>query len=1091
VYALPRVRKQLAVVKVPVERTRCHPIEALSGPGSGSVVTTNDLDRLAAGLGDRYRLVSELGRGGMATVYLADDLKLLRQVAIKVLKPELASVLGPDRFLREIKIAAQLNHPHIIALYDSGKAAGFLYYVMPYVAGESLRQQLDREHQLSVEDALRITSQVASALSYAHSVDIVHRDIKPENILLTGEDALVTDFGIARAISQVEGEGITLAGLAVGTPAYMAPEQAAGSEHQDQRVDVYALGCVLYEMLTGGPPFTGPNLEAVVRRRQVETPTLPHVLRSAITPEVEEVVMKALAIVPADRFSTAGHMVRALQESASGERTAVGELLRRLRKVKRLAAAAVIAMSVVMLAFLAGRVFESGGLALEQGVVVFAGIYEAQTPEDSLLAQRVEDEAYSALQQVPAYTVAETTLVEDTRARLGEPQSTGDWLDIARDLGYARVFLLFTEPKGDSVVFSGQIWDVASREPTGPVYRVETDGENFRLSTHELVEDLFDLPDGVLSLNGTANPDAQKAFIAASIALSEWSLDRAERYFIEATDLDPEYARAHLELANLRSWRGDRPSNWRIPAERAVAYEANLGNDRERMLAGALFAMSEGDFPRACEMYQLLVDLRPDSFEAWFGLGECHRLDRIVIRDSASPSLWAFRSSMYRSIIAYQEALARAPTFMLSFRQATFPRLARLFFVQNEARVGHRQTPNTAERFAAYPELHGDTVAFVPYPLDDFARHTIAFDPGAHKAALDRMLDIVQRTVADWTAAFPDLAQAHLAHALVLEALGRTASGRPSALDEVTRARQLALTDRDSVLSGVAHLRMVVRTADYGHARALADTLLLGREDPDSAMAYELAGAAALAGRVHLTANLLAGAAPEFASRYAKDVDPRWGRIALPLIEARQRFRAYAAFGVPQDSIRILPLRVDSLLDRYEGGLPARRDSLRQLLMDDPSAWAYDVNDTSRVHRSGTMNALLELQWLLAAADTGAVRDFLVFLDSLRQDVAAGGLTYEGTFHESWIRRAIGDTAGADRKVDDMLDAVATVHMEFMREPQQVAGLVRCMAWRARAAARRGDQRQAREWATRVLILWDGAAPELEPLLRDMRSLTG
>ena len=446
---------------------------------------------------------------------------------------------------------------------------------------------------------------------------------------------------------------------------------------------------------------------------------------------------------------------------------------------------------------------------------------------------------------------------------------------------------------------------------------------------------------------------------------------------------------------------------------------------------------------------------------------------------------------MYRAIRAYQEALARAPTIIVSFRQAAFPRLARLFFAQNEARSGHRPAPNAAERFAAYPELHGDTIAFVPYPLDDFARHTIASDPGAHSAALDRMLGVVQRTVADWTIEFPDLAQAHLAHALVLEELDRTASGRPSALDQVIRARQLALTDRDSVLTGVAHLRMVVRTADYGHARALADTLLLGREDPDSATAYQLAGAAALAGRVHLTADLLARAAPEFARLYAKDLDPRWGRIALPLIEARQRFRAYAAFGVPRDSLAMLPHRVDSLLDRYEGGLPARRDSLRQLLMDDPSAWAYDVNATSRVHRSGTTNALVELQWLLNAADTGAVRDFLALLDSLRQDLASGGLTYEGTFHESWIRRAIGDTTGADRHVDDMLDAVATLHMEFMREPQQVAGLVRCMAWRALAAARRGDQRQAREWATRVLILWDGASPELEPLLRDMRALAG
>src|SRR5207342_3609582 len=224
-----------------------------------------DPSRLAAALADRYRVERELGQGGMATVYLAEDLKHHRKVALKVLRPELAAALGPERFFREIEVAAQLQHPHILPLHDSGEAGGFLYYVMPYVDGESLRDRLTRQGALPVQDAVRLLSEVADALAEAHRRGVVHRDIKPENIMLTGRHALVTDFGVAKAISEATGrQQLTTAGVALGTPSYMAPEQAAADPNLDHRVDIYAVGCLGYELLTGRPPFVRTTPQEVL-----------------------------------------------------------------------------------------------------------------------------------------------------------------------------------------------------------------------------------------------------------------------------------------------------------------------------------------------------------------------------------------------------------------------------------------------------------------------------------------------------------------------------------------------------------------------------------------------------------------------------------------------------------------------------------------------------------------------------------------------------------------------------------------------------------------------------------------------------------
>ena len=279
---------------------------------------TDELERLKAALADTYAVERELGAGGMATVYLARDLKHDRLVAVKVLRPELAASLGHDRFLREIRITAKLTHPHILPLYDSGDADGFLYYVMPYVEGESLADMIHREQQLSLHDAVRITREAASALAYAHSYGLVHRDIKPANIMLSGGHAVVADFGIARAVTEAGGEKITQTGLAVGTPTYMSPEQAAGDERLDGRSDIYSLGCVLYEMLVGQPPFTGPNAQSIIARHAMDQVTSPAIMRQSIPAELEEIIFLALEKAPADRYRTANEFEEALNMLDSG-----------------------------------------------------------------------------------------------------------------------------------------------------------------------------------------------------------------------------------------------------------------------------------------------------------------------------------------------------------------------------------------------------------------------------------------------------------------------------------------------------------------------------------------------------------------------------------------------------------------------------------------------------------------------------------------------------------------------------------------------------------------------------------------------------
>jgi serine/threonine-protein kinase len=427
---------------------------------------------LRQALADRYTVERELGRGGMATVFLAEDVKHRRPVAIKVLHPELAAALGAERFLRGIEIAARLQHPHILPLYDSGAAAGFLYYVMPSVEGESLRDRLTRERQLPLEDALRIATEVAGALAYAHSHGIVHRDIKPENILLAGGTAVVADFGIARAITAAgpaAGEPLTQTGTVVGTPAYMSPEQATGRAEIDGRSDQYSLACVVYEMLVGEPPFTGPTPQAVIARQSLDLVSPPSIVRATIPDAVEAALLRALEKVPADRYATTALFADALNapSRATGavRRATLARGGLRSRPGRRRALAFGLALALLALAggYLLYRRFGAGpqlraspgGLDPRRVAVLYFSD-ESQDHTLGYVADGLTEALIAQLRSVPTLSLISTNGIAPYRSPELAPDS------VARALRVGTLVRGTLEPVGGGYRVSVRLIDGAS-----------------------------------------------------------------------------------------------------------------------------------------------------------------------------------------------------------------------------------------------------------------------------------------------------------------------------------------------------------------------------------------------------------------------------------------------------------------------------------------------------------------------------------------------------------------------------------------------------------------------------------------------------
>jgi eukaryotic-like serine/threonine-protein kinase len=430
---------------------------------------TDSFAELNTALADRYVIDRELGRGGMALVYLARDVKHERFVALKTLRPEIAMALGRERFLREIKLAAGLQHPNILPVYDSGDAGGTLYYVMPFVEGESLRDRLDREPQLPVDDALQIAKEVAEALAYAHSHDVVHRDIKPENIMLSGGHAVVTDFGIARAVSAAGGDKLTQTGLAIGTPVYMPPEQSAGTGQVDRRSDIYSLACVLYETLAGQPPFTGPTAQAIMARHSLDAVPRLKIVRDAIPDDLEAVIERALEKVPADRYQSATEFAKALVAASTGRVSRVTQARhprRRRWRPSLIAAASVAAIAVAGWLILGGsgkaRTLSSGALDANRVAV----LYFTDLSRDSSLghvASGLTEGLISELQKVRALAVVSANGVAPFRGK--EDVVPRD--SIARALRASTLVAGSVEPVGDRVRATVRLVDGTSGADVG------------------------------------------------------------------------------------------------------------------------------------------------------------------------------------------------------------------------------------------------------------------------------------------------------------------------------------------------------------------------------------------------------------------------------------------------------------------------------------------------------------------------------------------------------------------------------------------------------------------------------------------------
>jgi serine/threonine-protein kinase len=390
------------------------------------------LDRLKAALADRYTIERELGRGGMATVYLARDHRHERSVALKVLRSDLGASIGPERFQREIKVAAHLQHPHIVPVHDSGEAAGQLWYTMPFVEGESLRERLSRERHVSLEDAVQIALEVADALVHAHRNGVIHRDIKPENIMLSDGHAVVADFGIAATVSTVGSERLTQTGMVFGTPAYMSPEQAAGDQNVDGRSDLYSLGCVLYEMLAGCPPFSGPTAQAIRARHTVDPVPRLRTVRSDVPVALERVVLRALAKVPGDRFANAAEFRKALRR---------GELERVLpRRSKVLIGLSFLAVAAVLVYWLVARAPSGGDARItgagatapleHQRVAVLYFQPQGSDPDLRLIAGGLTEGLIDSLRRVGPLEVSSAGAVARYRDLPISPDSAARSLDV-------------------------------------------------------------------------------------------------------------------------------------------------------------------------------------------------------------------------------------------------------------------------------------------------------------------------------------------------------------------------------------------------------------------------------------------------------------------------------------------------------------------------------------------------------------------------------------------------------------------------------------------------------------------------------------
>lgn len=1037
-------------------------------------------------LAGRYTLERVLGRGATAYVWLATDQRDSRSVALKVLLPELARDTDRDRFLREIRRTAQFQHDHILPVLDAGQDEDRVWFALPWMAGGTLRERLSRQRQLPIDEAIEIAATLANALAHAHAHGFAHLDVKPENVLFFEGEAHLTDFGICRALERTVDETSTSLSLIRGTPAYMSPEQAAGEPELDGRSDIFSLGCVLYEMLAGVAAYIGPTSTAVLAQRFTHPPRDIRIYRPTVPEGLERIVTRCLQVAPADRYQRALDLERDLSavdpDSAprEGDTDSQGRLVpapskdverdnpdrRRAAGRRRAPLAALAAVTVAAVAWAIAPQLRMGssidGVALDTNRVAIWP-FDAAADASAVTAERHAQLLRDAFAGWEGVELVDQFQLEDALSREAQAPSLERAAALTRALGAGRFVRGRTTVNGDSAETHVVLYDamgprslLETRLPVPP--GVSEAARAFELIAARLLlrEPGADV-DSLVRRGTTRSVTAAQAWLRGQAALREWDLARADAEFAAVTSAVPDDAAAQLWLAQVRAWRGRPVETWAGPTRRAAAGGSTLGA-RERVLRTGLDAMVNGDFEAACRHYAAMSERNASDFAAWFGLGQCRALDRVIVASGESPSGWRFRASRHAAIAAYERAFSMLPTVYRGYEGSAFEGLRELLFLSNRAAAGF-SLPDSA-RFLARPSWRGDTLAFIPVPFADFVSGGGV--PDGFNEAVARQRQRFRAIAAGWSVALPRSSEAKEALAIALELLAN-----PAAIDTLRAAR--ALTDDPSrqFALAVSEVRLLLRFGlpddprALRRAAALADSLLRHSTADTPADNERLATMAALRGDCPASA------------RHGSASIPAAGYVGIPpsLLQRAQatlmRIALACSPAVPRQELEDLARRIGPLA---QAGGPGRQQLLDVVLLYRPTLLhpSPGVTLAARVARAND-TPLSRAALAAAAHDTAGASAQLPAL--LAEQTGEPPRTPDIALIIVHLAQAAGDPAAAERVALQAVEQVRDHDPSVLDDPVSVAALVRILEWGVAYAPSRATSPAVRRWRDAVAAI--------------------